>query len=108
MPVKPLEKSLKLSFMFRLLALPTLLFTLTTHAASVYVQAGPGSFNHAALDLLANRQSQEYERFYSGTPEHTYANAAQAQSWAFSALNATPLLKDNWSQPLSMRCVTTR
>ncbi|KJZ02512.1 prephenate dehydratase [Pseudoalteromonas piscicida] len=86
LPVKPLEKSLKLSFMFRLLALPTLLFTLTTHAASVYVQAGPGSFNHAALDLLANRQSQEYERFYSGTPEHTYANAAQAQSWAFSAL----------------------
>ncbi len=86
MLVKPLEKPLKLLFLSRLLALPALLLTLTTQAMPVYVQAGPGSFNHAALDLLAARKHTDYKRFYSGTPAHTYASAAQAQTWAFSAL----------------------
>nr|KJZ06577.1 prephenate dehydratase [Pseudoalteromonas rubra] len=86
LPVRPLEKPLKLSFISRLLALPALLLTLTTQGAPVYVQAGPGSFNHAALDLLAARNHMDYQRFYSGTPAHTYTSAAQAQTWAFSAL----------------------
>ncbi|MCG7537063.1 gamma subclass chorismate mutase AroQ [Pseudoalteromonas sp. OOF1S-7] len=77
---------MKLSYISRLLALPALLLTLTAQAVPVYVQAGPGSFNHAALDLLAARLSGDYQRHYSGTPAHTYASAAQAQTWAFSAL----------------------
>ncbi|WP_249364626.1 gamma subclass chorismate mutase AroQ [Pseudoalteromonas rubra] len=77
---------MKLPFVSRLIALLTLLFTFAGHAAPVYVQAGPGSFNHAALDLLESRQNSTYQRQYSGTPEKTYATAIKETTWAFSAL----------------------
>lgn len=73
-------------FVSRLTASLTLLFTLTGQAAPVYVQAGPGSFNHAALDLLESRHNDAYHRLYSGTPENTYAAAVKETAWAFSAL----------------------
>ncbi|MCO7188895.1 MULTISPECIES: gamma subclass chorismate mutase AroQ [unclassified Pseudoalteromonas] len=77
---------MKLLFVSRLTALLTLLFTIAGQAAPVYVQAGPGSFNHAALDLLESRHDDAYHRLYSGTPENTYAAAVTETAWAFSAL----------------------
>ncbi|WP_237113859.1 gamma subclass chorismate mutase AroQ [Pseudoalteromonas rubra] len=69
-----------------LLAMSVVLAAVTIEAAPVYVQAGPGSFNHAALDLLADRNTDTYQRLYSGTPDDTYAAATNNNAWAFSAL----------------------
>ncbi|WP_194866997.1 gamma subclass chorismate mutase AroQ [Pseudoalteromonas sp. PPB1] len=69
-----------------LLASSVLLSAVIAEAAPVYVQAGPGSFNHAALDLLADRNAETFQRLYSGTPDNTYATAAENNAWAFSAL----------------------
>ncbi|WP_249332043.1 gamma subclass chorismate mutase AroQ [Pseudoalteromonas rubra] len=77
---------MKLPTVSRLTALSALLFTLAGQAAPVYVQAGPGSFNHAAFDLLESRHDDAYHRLYSGTPENTYATAVTEATWAFSAL----------------------
>ncbi|KAF7781498.1 hypothetical protein PRUB_b0735 [Pseudoalteromonas rubra] len=69
-----------------LLTVFVLLTAFTTEATPVYVQAGPGSFNHAALDLLTERSADAYQRLYSGTPDDTYTAATENNAWAFSAL----------------------
>lgn len=74
-------KSLTLFFTF---TLATVLLPQPSNANEVYIQAGKGSFNHAAFDLLPEQEN--YQRHYSGTPSNTYAQAVKHGTWAFSAI----------------------